>query len=145
MFFGLSFQFKTMLDEFDKQDGLRQLYNVISVLPILSHPAEDNDLSADEENAERQVVRHVCVAMKKYFESHLFYKFTQVTRPPTSRTAIPIRALKNPPEIIDDQILTLQGLLPWKSNWQPVSEFLQLGGITLFILIIAHSYEWNYR
>lgn len=144
MFFGLSFQFKVMLDEFDKQDGLRQLYNVISVLPILSHPADDNDITADEENAERQVVRHVCVALKKYFESHLFYKFTQVHRLPSTRTAIPTRALKNPPEIIDDQILTLQGLLPMKSNWSPVSEFLQLGGVTLFILIIAHSYEWNY-
>lgn len=145
MFFGLSFQFKVMLDEYDKQDGLRQLYNVISVLPILSHPAEDNNLTADEETAERQVVRHVCVALKKYFESHLFYKYTQATRHPSTRTAIPIRALKNPPEINDDQILTLQGLLPMRSNWNPVSEFLQLGGITLFILIIAHSYEWNYR
>lgn len=145
MFFGLSFQFKVMLDEFDKQDGLRQLYNVISVLPILSHPAEDHDYSADEETAQRQVVRHVCVALKKYFESHLFYKYTQVTRHPSTRTAIPIRALKNPPEIIDDQILTLQGMLPMRSIWNPVSEFLQLGGITLFILIIAHSYEWNYR
>lgn len=145
MFFGLSFQFKVMLDEFDTQDGLRQLYNVISVLPILSHPAEENDLTADEETAERQVVRHVCVALKKYFESHLFYKYTQATRHPSTRTAIPIRALKNPTEIIDDQIMTLQGLLPMRSNWNPVSEFLQLGGITLFILIIAHSYEWNYR
>lgn len=145
MFFGLSFQFKIMLDEFDKQDGLRRLYNVISVLQILSHPAEDNDLSPDQETAERQVVRHVCVALKKYFESHLFYKYTQVTRHPSTRTAIPIRALKNPPEINDDQILTLQGLLPMRANWSPVTEFLQLGGITLFILIIAHSYEWNYR
>jgi DDB1- and CUL4-associated factor 1 len=144
MFFGLSFQFKVMLDEFDKQDGLRKLYNVISVLPILSHPSDDNDLSVDEENAERQVVRHVCVALKKYFESHLFYKFTQVHRLASTRMTTPTRALKNPSEIIDDQILTLQGLLPMKSNWSPVSEFLQLGGVTLFILIIAHSYEWNY-
>lgn len=30
MFFGLSFQFKLFLDEFDRQDGLRKLYNVVS-------------------------------------------------------------------------------------------------------------------
>lgn len=30
MFFGLSFQFKVILDEFDSQDGLRKLYNVVS-------------------------------------------------------------------------------------------------------------------
>lgn len=31
MFFGLSFQFKVILDEFDAQDGLRKLYNVVSI------------------------------------------------------------------------------------------------------------------
>jgi len=30
MFFGLSFQFKVILDEFDRQDGLRKMYNVVS-------------------------------------------------------------------------------------------------------------------
>lgn len=30
MFFGLAFQFKIILDEFDNQDGLRKLYNVVS-------------------------------------------------------------------------------------------------------------------
>ena len=79
MFFGLSCQFKTMMDEFDKQDGLRKLYNVISILPILS-TTDDYNLNDDEESAARQVVRHVCVAMKKYFENHLYYKYIQVTR-----------------------------------------------------------------
>lgn len=32
MFFGLSFQFKMFLDEFDRQDGLRKLYNIVSLL-----------------------------------------------------------------------------------------------------------------
>lgn len=32
MFFGLAFQFKNILDEFDNQDGLRKLYNVVSIL-----------------------------------------------------------------------------------------------------------------
>lgn len=145
MFFGLSFQFKHILDEFDKQDGLRQLYNVISVLPILSQSSDELTLSVDEENASRQVIRHVCVAIKKYFESHLFYKYTQVVRQPTTRYAVPLRSLKNTPEVIDEQIMTLQNLLPMKANWGPVQVFLQLGGVTLFILIIAHSYEWNYR
>lgn len=35
MFFSLSFQFKVILDEFDTQDGLRKLYNVVSsMLPV---------------------------------------------------------------------------------------------------------------
>lgn len=32
MFFGLTFQFKLFLDEFDHQDGLRKLFNVVSKL-----------------------------------------------------------------------------------------------------------------
>lgn len=32
MFFGLSFQFKLFLDEFDRQDGLRKIYNVVCIL-----------------------------------------------------------------------------------------------------------------
>lgn len=144
MFFGLTFQFKVMLEEFDKQDGLRKLYNVISVLSILSNPTEDQNISIDEQNAQRQVIRHVCVTLKKYFESQLFYKYTSATKTPNTRINPPSRALKNPQEIINDQILTLQGIIPVKSYWQPVTEFLNLGGITLFILVIAHSYEWNY-
>lgn len=78
MFFGLAFQFKVVLDEFDSQDGLRKLYNVISVLPILG--VDEHNLNDDEECSARQLVRHVCVSLKKYMESHLFYKYTQLSR-----------------------------------------------------------------
>lgn len=134
-----------MLDEFDKQDGLRQLYNIISVLPVLEQTADNYNLNPDEENAQRQVVRHVCVAFKKYFESHLFYKHSLISQSSSSRICLPLRALKNSTEVINDQILNLQSILPLKStSWQPVNIFLHLGGIKLLILVIAHSYEWNY-
>lgn len=50
----------------------------ISVLPILG--TEDHNLNDDDECAARQMVRHVCVALKRYMESHLFYKYTQLSR-----------------------------------------------------------------
>lgn len=50
----------------------------ISVLPILS--TEEHGLNDDEECAARQMIRHVSVALKKYMESHLFYKYTQMSR-----------------------------------------------------------------
>lgn len=146
MFFGLSCQFKVMMDEFDKQDGLRNLYNVISVLPIFL-PADDYNLNDDEECAARQVVRHVCVALKKYFENHLYYKYSQVTRQqcPTGTLAQPVfKSAKNSPEVISDQIRTLQELLPMKARWSPVDEFIELGGVNLLLRIIALAYEWNY-
>uniref|UniRef100_A0A182J9K7 Uncharacterized protein n=1 Tax=Anopheles atroparvus TaxID=41427 RepID=A0A182J9K7_ANOAO len=149
MFFGLSCQFKTILDEFDKQDGLRKLYNVISVLPILSS-SDEYQINDDEEAAERQVVRHVCVALKKYFENHLYYKYVQVTRqqePVTGTGTVPqpvFKAAKNTPEVISQQITALQEMLPMKAHWAPVDELLKLGGINLLLRIVYITYEWNY-
>lgn len=58
---------------------MRKLYNLISTLPILS--VEDNDLISDDEScAARQIVRHVCVALKKYLESHLYHKAAALRR-----------------------------------------------------------------
>lgn len=50
----------------------------ISVLPILG--SDDHGLNDDEECAARQMIRHVSVALKKYMEGHLFYKYTQMSR-----------------------------------------------------------------
>lgn len=45
MFFGLTFQFKIILEEFDDQDGLRKLYNVVSIKKIcVSFSLNINDL-----------------------------------------------------------------------------------------------------
>lgn len=48
------------------------------MLPILG--VEDHNLNDDEECAARQMIRHVCVALKRYMESHLFFKYTQLSR-----------------------------------------------------------------
>ncbi|KFB51317.1 hypothetical protein ZHAS_00019370 [Anopheles sinensis] len=147
MFFGLSCQFKTILDEFDKQDGLRKLYNVISVLPILSN-SDEFEINDDEEASERQVVRHVCVALKKYFENHLYYKYLQVTRQqqPAVGPAVPVfKAAKSTQEVISHQITALQELLPMKAHWAPVDELLKLGGINLLLRVVYITYEWNYN
>lgn len=136
MFFGLTFKFKAILDEFDFQDGLRKLHNVvryivlfylfvfpvclvqfrsgcvffiskkqqakhlfsmisnmffhsesnhyssqfqISTLSILM-PESDTDLNEDQECSARQVVRHVCVAYRRYLEAHLNSKYEIITR-----------------------------------------------------------------
>nr|XP_040232824.2 protein mahjong isoform X2 [Anopheles coluzzii] len=146
MFFGLSCQFKIILDEFDKQDGIRRLYNVIAVLPLLV-VSDDYQMNEDEEAAERQVIRHVCIALKKYFENHLYYKYIQVTRqqePSGTLTQPVFKAVKNPPEVISQQITTLQELLPMKAHWAPVDELLKLGGVQLLLRIILLTFDWSY-
>uniref|UniRef100_A0A182R188 Uncharacterized protein n=1 Tax=Anopheles farauti TaxID=69004 RepID=A0A182R188_9DIPT len=146
MFVGLSCQFKIILDEFDKQDGIRRLYNVIAVLPVLV-VSDDYQMNEDEEAAERQVIRHVCATLKKYFENHLYYKYIQVTRQqePVGRLTQPVlKAVKNSPEVISQQISTLQELLPMKAHWAPVDDLLKLGGVSLLLRIILHTFDWSY-
>lgn len=53
----------------------------VSTLPILS--AEEPAFSALTEDAEcsaRQIIRHVCVSLKQYFEAHLHIKAQQIRR-----------------------------------------------------------------
>ncbi|KAJ6646016.1 Protein mahjong, partial [Pseudolycoriella hygida] len=148
MFFGLAFQFKIILDEFDNQDGLRKLYNVISVLPILG---DEHNLNEDETCAARQLIRHVCVALKKYMESHLYYKYSQVSRLNTFATQgvtsggqLSFRASKQTPEMISEQVRTLQELLHVRARWDPVEKILYLNVIPLLLRIIAYAYDWNH-
>lgn len=39
-----------------------------------------HNLNEGETCAARQLIRHVCVALKKYVESHLYYKYSEVSR-----------------------------------------------------------------
>nr|CAI5853357.1 unnamed protein product [Callosobruchus analis] len=80
MFFGLTFQFKVILEEFDSQDGLRKLHNVIATLPILLPDSDTGQLNEEQEGAARQIVRHVCVAYRRYLEAHLAMKVELIRR-----------------------------------------------------------------
>ncbi|XP_044248914.2 protein mahjong isoform X1 [Drosophila takahashii] len=156
MFFSLSFQFKVILEEFDAQDGLRKLYNVISVLKILdpSHNDSDNDsdINEDVECASRQMVRHVCVALKRYMEAHFFYKYNSflcqhnaASSSPSSNHYFnqnPTVAAKLNFDQLHDQIRTLQEHTSIRAHWQPVDQLMKLGGITMLLRIIAFSYDW---
>lgn len=119
----------------------------MAVLPVITQP-DEVDLNDDQECAARQIVRNVCVALKRYFESHLYYKYTQITRQhyvspvgPIQNTVL--RAPKNTLEGISEQIKALQELLPMHASWAPVDEFLALGGIHILVRIVAFVYEWN--
>ncbi|KAF5284193.1 hypothetical protein FQR65_LT00193 [Abscondita terminalis] len=150
MFFGSTFQFRVILDEFDEQDGLRKLHNVIATLPILSNEENATPLNEDIECASRQIVRHVCVAYRRYMEAHLFIKVEQLRRSqirPNSAPVIPAqpsyKACKSSPEEVQQQIETLLQLMPFRTHWQPVDQIYKLGGISLLLKIITLAYEWN--
>lgn len=37
----------------------------------------------------------------------------------------------------------MQEIIPMRSHWHPLDEFIRLGGITMMLRIVALSYEWN--
>lgn len=123
----------------------------ISVLKILNPSNNDdddnNELNEDVECASRQMVRHVCVALKRYMESHLFYKYNNFMcqqYPVSSEFNRNItKAAKSTVEQINEQIRTLQENTSVRAHWAPVDQLLKLGGITLLLKIIAFSYDWN--
>ena len=53
------------------------------------------------------------------------------------------QAGKSTPEITREEINFLQNM-KFTSRWLPVNKFMDLGGITLMLKIIAFTYEWNY-
>lgn len=151
MFFGTSFQFRVVLEMFDAQDGLRRLYNMISTLSILSMDDQVDILEDEETQAARQTVRHVCAALKRYFESHLACKVENLQRIRVRETGgspqpstPPYKAVKLTSEQVYELIATAQELLPFRANWPPISEFVGLGGIPLLLQVIAISYLWNF-
>ncbi|GCB66585.1 hypothetical protein scyTo_0000617 [Scyliorhinus torazame] len=80
MFFSISFAFRSILELFDKQDGLRRVVNLISTLEILNLEDQGALLSDDEIFASRQTAKHTCMALRRYFESHLGIKLEHVKR-----------------------------------------------------------------
>ena len=50
----------------------------LSTLPILA--SEEISRNEDEECSVRQIVRHVCAALRRYFEAHLFKKVETTSR-----------------------------------------------------------------
>ncbi|XP_072941245.1 protein mahjong [Epargyreus clarus] len=145
MFFGLSFQFRVILEEFDNQDGLRKLYNVISTLPILGSDEEEARVSDDETCAARQIVRHVCVALRRYLEAHLRLRAAQVARQLGDNVPElpPYKASKSSAEEIQENIEIVQNA-PW-SRWAAVDELLDLGGVTLLLSVVGYAYDWNFN
>uniref|UniRef100_A0ABD2WU61 LisH domain-containing protein n=1 Tax=Trichogramma kaykai TaxID=54128 RepID=A0ABD2WU61_9HYME len=151
MFFGFSFPFKKILDEFDNQDGLRKLYNVISTLPLLN-VEEEQPLNDDEECASRQIVRHVAVALKKYMESHLYWKAEtlqraenmRIDRENTQSTFSTCKPCKLSAEGVQAKVELLQELMPMRAQWPPVDQLYRLGGIQLLLQIIAFAREWHF-
>lgn len=130
---------------------------------------DDTDYTDDELLTKRQTARHVCMAMKRYFEAHLVIEAEHLRRSQsaissscpisnpanaasTSRASSsssansninPHKAARYSPEQIVEYVENLLELMPLRINWKPVDEFIKLGGVKLLVTLIFRAYEWN--
>lgn len=161
-FFSVSFAFRAILDLFDSQDGLRRLFNVLFMLNFFDE--EESDATDDELLLKQQTARHVCVALRKYFETHLLIECEQLRRSAIAKHhhlannthimqcinklnigSIPTyKAIKYTPETIAEFIEALLELMPLRKTWKPVEELISLGGVKLFLNMIFVSEYWSF-
>lgn len=151
MFFGLTFAFGCIQKLFDEQDGLRKLFNVMSTLDIFVSDSNNSTLSDDQVFASRQAARHVCCALKRYYEAHLAAKAEDLRRSHSRNQGSspqlivpPYKAARYSNEAVQENIETLLELMPLRMHWKPVDELQKLDGISLLLKLIGMSYEWNY-
>ncbi|CAL1260932.1 unnamed protein product [Larinioides sclopetarius] len=145
VFFGFGFQFRIILENFDQQDGLRKLFNAMSTLDIfVSENADvllDND---DQVFANQQTTRHVCGALKRYFEAHLVLEVDRqlsssgkVDRPESEKK--PYKAIDLSNETIKRYMESWREMLAPNISWKPVDKLINLQGIK-FLLDLINSY-----
>ncbi|KAJ8047078.1 DDB1- and CUL4-associated factor 1 [Holothuria leucospilota] len=150
MFFMMSIQFGAVLSLFDKQDGMRKLFNTISTLSLLNHDTNPDDINEDEMFTSRQTIKHTCMALKRYFETHLTLKVDSIkkawarTQGLTSPDPIPpYKPLPVGPERTVENMETMLEHAPGQAHWEPVRNFIKLQGVQLLLKAVAIAYEWK--
>uniref|UniRef100_H2Z2G8 Uncharacterized protein n=1 Tax=Ciona savignyi TaxID=51511 RepID=H2Z2G8_CIOSA len=152
LFFSISFQFRVILKLFDQRNGLRNLLNVVSTLPIMS--GDVDPVVSDEENqyTYRQAARTACATLRKYFETHLLIKVRSVkqllqedTSHLTSQSKVNLNLIRFPNNIKNTNITTCYSAVPPSvlTNWQPVQSFMKLDGTRLLLKLIVLACKWT--
>lgn len=117
--------------------------------------SDENDFTEDELFTKRQTIRHVCVALKRYYEAHLVIEAELLRRSSSAssnasfknspNTSVPYyKAARFSPDVIREHVEMLLELMPIRINWKPVDELIKLAGVKLLIQLIAVSFDWNY-
>ena len=117
--------------------------------------SDETEYTEDELFTKRQNARHVCVALKRYYEAHLLVEAELLRRSSSSSfesgpkdsmntNVPPYKSTRYSYDIIMERVETLLELMPIRINWKPVDELLKLSGVKLLIQLIAVSFDWNF-
>ena len=104
-------------------------------------------LSDDEEYAERQNIRCLMNALKRYFETHLAIKAQQMRRLQEGSSQIPnfpnFKPIRLSPMQVNENVEAMFEMLPFKSRWTAVDDFVQLGGVIKCFQVKRNKYFIN--
>ncbi|KAJ6222415.1 hypothetical protein RDWZM_000960 [Blomia tropicalis] len=149
IFFSLSFSYRAFLELFDHQDGLRKILNELSMIDLFSNSPTYTE---DEIFTKRQYAKHICFALKRYFEAHLIIKtHSMLGNNPNSQwarlisTNVPAyKPMNFDYELFMEHVEALLHLMPARAQWEPVNQFTRHGAAKLLIQYISMSYDWNF-
>lgn len=155
IFFSLSFSYRMILNLFDSQDGFRKIINEISMIDLFSSP--NSTYSEDEIFTKRQYAKHVCFALKRYYEAHLIIKTHEMLKNSSYSSKIsprwarlininvpPYKTINYDYDLYMEHVEALLHLMPTRSQWKPVDDLIKFNGAKLLIQYISLSYDWNF-
>ncbi|XP_071806526.1 DDB1- and CUL4-associated factor 1-like [Asterias amurensis] len=150
MFFTMAFSFWTVLEHFDQQDGIRKLFNTTSTLNILNLEDQGHFLNDDDLYTSRQTVKHTCMTLKKYFETHLAIRVDSIKRAYSKNQGFvppdaipPYKAITVTTESTSEHMETMLEEAPPNMYWKPVNAFIKMDGAKLMMQIIAMANDWK--
>ena len=111
----------------------------------------------DEIFTKRQYAKHVCIALKRYFEAHLIIKTQDVIKANshsgtnaeswarlTNINVPSYKTINYDYDLFMEHVDALLHLMPLRCSWHPVDELIKFGGAKLLIQYISLSYDWNF-
>ncbi|KAH9527021.1 hypothetical protein DERF_001069 [Dermatophagoides farinae] len=157
VFLSLAFSYQEIVELFDKQDGLRKIINEISMIDLFS---KDITYSDEEIFTKRQYAKHICVALKRYFETHLILKaqsliqtcFKQNINNENYQNYSRLMNINFPAkkpinydyDLIMEYVDAMLHLISLRCQWEPVDKLIKYGGAKLLMQYISMSYDCNF-
>ncbi|XP_015778205.1 PREDICTED: protein VPRBP-like isoform X2 [Acropora digitifera] len=148
MFFSLCFSSRAFLELFDSNDGLQKLVSQLSTLSIF-RPDEANSLSVEDEIDKRQVAKDTCLALRRYFEAHLYFRVDSLRRSIAGnqggKRPVSVPAYKATSLIHSDVMENCQFILEnvrVTHHWEPTEMMNEFRGFTVLLQLISLSSDW---
>lgn len=150
-FFSMTFVYKNILNLFDSMDGLRCLINMASTAkPIAADDGFDSINDDEFKQVFSQIIKPVCVTLRRYFEAHVIFKVGQAVKSnhtlKQKYSSFDSTTKYEPSSHTRDQyfeyIDVLKTLAEGNNSfnldcWSPIAFFQKLDGVPLMLKVVS--------